>query len=149
MTLRQITLCVTLLLVGVIGSSAKADELNGPKGKPNVILILVDDLGWADLGVTGSSFHETPRIDQFASQGTLFSSAYAVSPPQVQSEVAVTNLFNDTKRESQNSMMSFRTSESRMTYCQLNPKGRARGPHASGKRKVGFQCQRRVSLAEG
>mgnify|MGYP006442378975 FL=1 len=35
-------------------------------GKPNVVVVFVDDLGWTDLGVYGSKFYETPRIDQLA-----------------------------------------------------------------------------------
>jgi arylsulfatase A-like enzyme len=45
------------------------------KGKPNVILILADDMGFADLGVTGSEI-ETPNIDGLAERGILFSSMY-------------------------------------------------------------------------
>ena len=48
--------------------------------KPNIILFLIDDLGWADLGVTGSTFYETPRVDALAKQGVFFSDAYAASP---------------------------------------------------------------------
>jgi arylsulfatase A-like enzyme len=47
---------------------------------PNVVLILVDDLGWADLGCYGSIFHETPNLDALAKSGALFSDAYATSP---------------------------------------------------------------------
>lgn len=47
---------------------------------PNFIFILVDDLGWTDLGIYGSSFHETPNIDLLASQGATFTNAYAASP---------------------------------------------------------------------
>ena len=35
----------------------------GQKKKPNVIFILVDDLGWNDLGYSGSTFYESPNID--------------------------------------------------------------------------------------
>ena len=48
--------------------------------KPNVIFILVDDLGWADLGYSGSTFYETPNIDKLASEGTIFTNAYAACP---------------------------------------------------------------------
>lgn len=43
--------------------------------RPNIVLIVADDLGAMDLGVTGSAFHETPRLDQLARQGVLFSGA--------------------------------------------------------------------------
>lgn len=48
--------------------------------QPNVVFLLVDDLGWSDLGCYGSSFHETPNIDQLASTGIRFSNAYASCP---------------------------------------------------------------------
>ena len=48
--------------------------------KQNVIFILADDLGWADLGCNGSSFYETPNLDRLANHGMLFKRAYAGSP---------------------------------------------------------------------
>lgn len=47
---------------------------------PNIICILIDDLGWKDLGCYGSSFYETPHLDQLASEGMVFSDAYASCP---------------------------------------------------------------------
>lgn len=47
------------------------------KISPNIIYINVDDLGWKDLGIYGSTFYETPNIDHLASQGLLFTSAYS------------------------------------------------------------------------
>ncbi len=44
---------------------------------PNVIVLLVDDLGWTDLGCYGSTFYETPNIDALAKQGLKFTNAYA------------------------------------------------------------------------
>ncbi len=46
----------------------------------NIVLFLIDDLGWRDLSCYGSSFYETPRIDQLASEGMLFTNAYASCP---------------------------------------------------------------------
>jgi len=43
----------------------------------NVVLILADDLGWRDLGCTGSTFYETPAIDRLAAGGMRFTQAYA------------------------------------------------------------------------
>jgi len=48
--------------------------------KPNFIFILVDDLGWKDLGSYGSEFYESPNIDHLANQGMKFTNAYAASP---------------------------------------------------------------------
>lgn len=44
---------------------------------PNVVLMLVDDLGWTDLACQGSKFHETPHLDQLARDGMRFTDAYA------------------------------------------------------------------------
>lgn len=48
--------------------------------QPNVLFILLDDFGWSDAGCYGSSFYETPRIDQLASEGMRFTNAYAACP---------------------------------------------------------------------
>ena len=48
--------------------------------KPNVVFILVDDLGWMDISANGSTFYETPNIDQLAKDGIRFTKAYAASP---------------------------------------------------------------------
>lgn len=47
--------------------------------QPNVLFILVDDLGVHDLGVTGSTFYETPVVDVLASESVTFSNGYAAS----------------------------------------------------------------------
>jgi arylsulfatase A len=57
--------------------------------KPNVILILVDDLGWADLGCSGSTFAETPNIDRLARRGVQFTNAYAACPVCSPSRAAI------------------------------------------------------------
>lgn len=51
----------------------------GQDSVPNVIIVLVDDLGWTDLGCYGSDFHETPHIDRLAVEGMLFREAYAAA----------------------------------------------------------------------
>ena len=48
--------------------------------KPNIIFFYIDDLGWADVGFNGSTYYETPNIDRLASQGIIFSQAYANAP---------------------------------------------------------------------
>ena len=48
--------------------------------KPSFIFILIDDLGWRDLGCYGSSFYETPNLDCLAGEGMRFTDAYAACP---------------------------------------------------------------------
>ena len=61
------TLLITLLCVLTLHAA----------DKPNVVLILVDDLGWADLVCQGSQYFETPNIDSLAAGGVRFSNGYA------------------------------------------------------------------------
>ncbi|MGZ0654860.1 sulfatase [Coraliomargarita sp. W4R72] len=48
--------------------------------RPNIVMIIVDDLGWRDLGCYGSEIYQTPNVDALASEGLSFSNAYASSP---------------------------------------------------------------------
>ena len=61
----------TLFLFACKGHETPAEE------KLNVVLFLVDDMGWTDVGCYGSSFYDTPQIDRFAEDGVRFTSAYA------------------------------------------------------------------------
>jgi arylsulfatase A-like enzyme len=46
----------------------------------NFVFVLIDDLGWADLSCYGSSFYETPHLDELAESGVRFTQAYAACP---------------------------------------------------------------------
>ena len=48
--------------------------------KPNIVFILIDDMGWKDLTCTGSLFYETPNIDRLAAEGMRFTNDYASCP---------------------------------------------------------------------
>ncbi|MFW6308797.1 MAG: sulfatase [bacterium] len=48
--------------------------------KPNIIFILMDDMGWKDIGCYGSEFYETPNIDKLAQEGMRFTEGYAACP---------------------------------------------------------------------
>jgi arylsulfatase A-like enzyme len=50
------------------------------KRRPDIVFILLDDMGWRDLTCYGSSFYETPVIDQLAKDGMRFTDAYAACP---------------------------------------------------------------------
>ena len=59
-------------------SAVQAADLNG--SKPNIVLIMADDLGWKDLHCYGNQKLDTPNIDRLADQGLLFTDAYSASP---------------------------------------------------------------------
>jgi len=48
--------------------------------KPNIIFILADDLGWAELGCYANTFNETPNLDRLAQKGMRFTQAYSSAP---------------------------------------------------------------------
>ena len=67
-------LSITFLIIGFFTIGC-----NNPKDKiqPNIIFVLVDDLGWRDVGYMGSMYYETPNIDRLAGLGMAFTNAYA------------------------------------------------------------------------
>ncbi len=69
-----------LVLSGAVLLALLAAQPARAAGKPNVILILADDLGWADLGCYGSKYHKTPHLDALAASGVRFTDYYAACP---------------------------------------------------------------------
>ena len=51
--------------------------LQAQNERPNIILINIDDLGWTDLSCNGSTYYETPNIDELKANGIWFQQAYA------------------------------------------------------------------------
>lgn len=68
--------CAAALLAAVLAAGCAPWSIEAP----NVVLIVVDDLGWVDTGVYGSSFYETPQIDRLAAEGARFEQFYTASP---------------------------------------------------------------------
>lgn len=68
--------CIHLLSMSWILASPFFGEAKG-LSKPNIVLINIDDLGWADLTSSGSQYYETPNIDRLRKQGVWFNQAYA------------------------------------------------------------------------
>ena len=64
---------VVLVCLGFQWRTVAAGEPNGETDRaPNVVIFFIDDLGYTDLGCYGSTFHETPVIDQLARQSVRF-----------------------------------------------------------------------------
>lgn len=68
--MKHISLTLSILL---LMSSTAAEGAS----RKNIVLVLIDDLGWMDLGCQGSTYYKTPRIDQLASEGVRFTDAYS------------------------------------------------------------------------
>lgn len=78
---------LTLALTGTVPAafSATAKE----KKQPNIIFILADDLGYAELGCYGNTFNETPNLNELAQKGIRFSNAYAAQTVSSPSRAAL------------------------------------------------------------
>lgn len=87
MKLAHVLLLVLAVAVGGCRTAPKAE-------KPNIILILADDLGYGDLGCTGHPYAWTPALDRLASEGTLFLNFYQLGATCVPTRTALmTGLF--------------------------------------------------------
>src|ERR1700722_12811381 len=69
-----------LLRIGLLLALCSGQVLASDTRKPNVIVILADDLGGKDLGCDGSTYHRTPNIDRLAAGGLRFTNSYAACP---------------------------------------------------------------------
>jgi len=75
--LRYLLPLFAAVLTGLVGGPAcRGSELVATP-LPNVIVILVDDMGWRDLSCQGSEFYETPHIDRLAAAGMRFTQGYS------------------------------------------------------------------------
>lgn len=72
---------ILFTVLGLLGCSQNKSAKNSPQdsGKFNIVFILADDLGWNQIGFNGTEFYETPNIDKIASQGMIFTNAYAAA----------------------------------------------------------------------
>ena len=63
--------------IGILSALFLGGAAPSRPDKPNLIVILADDLGWTDLGCFGSGYYETPNIDRLAARGVKFTHAYS------------------------------------------------------------------------
>ena len=72
-----------ILLAGMVTATPAAEDDGACMGaavKPNIVFLLIDDMGWPDVACYGHKFHETPHIDRLCSQGVKFTDFYAATP---------------------------------------------------------------------
>jgi len=68
--MRRSVLWIVMVVVAIAGR-------DGIAASPNVIVVMVDDMGWRDLSCQGSTFYETPNIDRLAAGGLRFTNGYS------------------------------------------------------------------------
>src|SRR5262245_37741201 len=66
---------IVLLTCAAVGAQERRESAGGRR--PNVVMFLVDDMGWMDCGAYGSKYYETPNMDRFAGRAMRFTDAYA------------------------------------------------------------------------
>jgi arylsulfatase A-like enzyme len=71
---------ITLLLVGLVAVTVSCGPDQPAIRRPNLLLILTDDLGYGDLSIQGSEEVDTPRIDGLAAEGVRLTNAYVSAP---------------------------------------------------------------------
>lgn len=75
-TLRR----AAVAIIASLAATATPAQPAAAQDRPNIVVVMVDDVGWKDLGVYGSRFHETPHLDRLASQGIRFTDHQSAAP---------------------------------------------------------------------
>lgn len=73
----KITLGILLTSTTLVNGKLQSQNINE---RPNIVFILADDLGWADLPMYGNNFNEAPNLTKLAQRGIQFTNAYAAAP---------------------------------------------------------------------
>ena len=69
-----------LIFIATFARAGTASEPAATADRPNFLIILADDMGYGDLGFTGSEFLQTPHLDQLARSGVFCEQGYVASP---------------------------------------------------------------------
>lgn len=81
MTFRKIrVLSVFFSILGAIVQGSRAAPLDRPRTKPNIVILLADDMGYGDLGCYGHPSIKTPALDRLAAEGQRWTDFYATAP---------------------------------------------------------------------
>lgn len=78
--INKLTFMVCAIALMLASCSSKVQKSKKIVSKPNILVVLCDDLGYSDVGFNGSKDIITPNLDQLADAGTVFTSAYVAHP---------------------------------------------------------------------
>src|SRR5688572_2416250 len=80
---RQLFFVAAVLLTTTCTSPRQTHNTSAPSTqprRPNIVMVLVDDMRWDDMRAAGHPFIDTPNIDRLAKEGAQFSNAFATTP---------------------------------------------------------------------
>jgi arylsulfatase A-like enzyme len=141
---RRVT-CLLTLAVLVFGGSLRAAD------KPNIVVVFIDDMGWADFSCFGNTDAKTPNVDRMAAEGMAFEQFYVNSPICSPSRVAIstgqypqrwkiTSYLNTRRSNDQRGMAQWLDPKAPMLARSLKEAGYATGHfgkwHMGGQRDV-------------
>jgi arylsulfatase A len=69
----------SIFMLSILMLFNSCEKKKAKEQEPNIVLFLVDDLGWKDLKNYGSVLYQTPHVDQLSKEGVVFSNAYAAA----------------------------------------------------------------------
>jgi N-acetylglucosamine-6-sulfatase len=76
----QIMCRLVLAVAGLLVIGRHCNAADSPAPRPNVVMILIDDLRWDELGCAGHPYVKTPGVDRLAAEGWFFENAFTVAP---------------------------------------------------------------------
>src|SRR5271156_3029795 len=77
---KRLASMVKFVWLAGLGLGCSTSETFAAPGRPNIIFLLTDDMGYGDVGCYGGEFVPTPNIDRLAQEGTKFTQFYATAP---------------------------------------------------------------------
>jgi uncharacterized sulfatase len=144
---------LSLLAAGTAAIAAPGQSAERPRARrPNIIMVLVDDMGWGDLACFGNEQVKTPNIDRLASEGMRFEQFYVNSPICSPSRTAlstgqypqrwrITSFLNNRAANEERGMAQWLDPKAPMLARILKQNGYATGHfgkwHMGGQRDVG------------
>ena len=76
----QAILIVLILCLGLSSCNTRSRKSSDATQRPNIIVVLVDDMRWDEYGAAGHNYIQTPNIDRLAREGASFKNAFATTP---------------------------------------------------------------------
>ncbi|MFO0942648.1 MAG: sulfatase-like hydrolase/transferase [Pirellulales bacterium] len=142
---------LSLVLLAIVVSTKCPSVVAADSKRPNVVLILIDDMGWGDLSCFGNQDAQTPNVDRLATEGIRFEQFYVNSPICSPSRTAIstgqypqrwriTSFLNNRKDNERRGMAQWLDPKAPMLARALQQAGYATGHfgkwHMGGQRDV-------------